>query len=64
MIGLCMGCGALFSMHYGAGRQKEMKECIVGFFLACSVGDAPHVPDRVYRNERDSDSASDTGRHL
>ena len=24
ILGLCMGSGALFSMHYGAGRQKEM----------------------------------------
>ena len=38
MIGLCMGCGALFSMHYGAGRQKEMKECMwVSFWLVLLV---------------------------
>ena len=43
---------------------KRNERMYVGFFLACSVGDAPHVPDRVYRNGRDSDSASDTGRHL
>ena len=38
MIGLCMGCGALFSMHYGAGRHREMKECMwVSFWLILLV---------------------------
>ena len=38
MIGLCMGCGALFSMHYGAGRHREMKECMwVSFWLILFV---------------------------
>ena len=38
MIGLCMGCGALFSMHYGAGRHREMKECMwISFWLILLV---------------------------
>ena len=38
MIGLCMGCGALFSMHYGAGRHREMKEFMwVSFWLILLV---------------------------
>ena len=38
MIGLCMGCGALFSMHYGAGHQNKMKECIwISFWLILLV---------------------------
>ena len=38
MVGLCMGCGALFSMHYGAGRHREMKECMwVSFWLILLV---------------------------
>lgn len=38
MIGLCMGCGALFSMHYGADRKKEMKECMwVSFWMILLV---------------------------
>ena len=38
MIGLCMGCGTLFSMHYGAGHQDKMKECMwVSFWLICAV---------------------------
>ena len=38
MIGLCMGCGALFSMHYGAGRHREMEECMwVSFWLILLV---------------------------
>ena len=38
MIGLCMGCGALFSMHYGAGHPDKMKECMwVSFWLICTV---------------------------
>ena len=38
MIGLCMGCGALFSMHYGAGRHREMKKCMwVSFWLILLV---------------------------
>ena len=38
MIGLCMGCGTLFSMHYGAGHQEKMKECMwVSFWLICAV---------------------------
>lgn len=38
MIGLCMGCGALFSMHYGAGHQNKMKECMwISFWLILLV---------------------------
>ena len=38
MIGLCMGCGALFSMHYGAGHQDKMKECMwISFWLILLV---------------------------
>ena len=38
MVGLCMGCGALFSMYYGAGRHREMKECMwVSFWLILLV---------------------------
>lgn len=38
MIGLCMGCGALFSIHYGAGRQNRMRECMwVSFWMILFV---------------------------
>lgn len=38
MIGLCMGCGALFSIHYGAGHQNKMKECMwISFCLILLV---------------------------
>lgn len=38
MIGLCMGCGALFSIHYGAGRQNRMRECMwVSFWMILLV---------------------------
>ena len=38
IIGLCMGCGALFSMYYGAGRMDELKESLwVSFWLILAV---------------------------
>ena len=38
MIGLYMDCGALFSMHDGAGHPDRMKECMwVSYWLICTV---------------------------
>ena len=38
MIGLCMGCGALFSMYYGAKRLGKMKEAMwTSFWMILAV---------------------------
>ena len=38
IIGLCMGCGALFSMYYGAKRMDDLKESLwVSFWLILAV---------------------------
>ena len=38
IIGLCMGCGALFSMYYGAKRMDELRESLwVSFWLILFV---------------------------
>ena len=38
IIGLCMGCGALFSLYYGAKKINELKESLwVSFWLILAV---------------------------
>lgn len=38
ILGLCMGCGALFSTYYGAGKMDQLKESIwVSFWLILFV---------------------------
>ena len=64
MIGLCMGCGTLFSMHYGAGHQEKTERMHVGLLLADLCCHPRHVPHCLHRYRRDSESPADSGRHL
>lgn len=64
IIGLCMGCGSVFSMYFGGRRMDDLKESMwVSFWLigmaaavimgvaVCNVGHILHwlqVPDEIY----------------
>ena len=37
IIGLCMGCGALFSMYYGGKKMKRLKQSIAMSFAVIAV---------------------------
>ena len=54
IIGLCMGCGALFSMYYGAKTHGRTQGKPVGILLADTLRDPRNLRNRICRNRRDS----------
>lgn len=68
IIGLCMGCGAVFSIAYGAGEEREFKESIWASFwmvgavtvgitilVFCNTDGILHllsVPEEIYKMMR------------